>query len=786
MQKGKKGNKSGRYSNQGQRQKETEDELHKEDSDESGQGTAQEKDEEESEGKNSDAEDEEKLAQMNVSDIEGDEVEDEELNDGGKKELGGEGKKENTKEAEVMVLEEEEVVEVEVGVEEEEEVRVQVEKKEEVEKKEKEEEEEEETEREEEEVEVEEKEKDGEEREEGEDQKEKKKEKEGKGAISDTQDLDQVKPDGTIRKDLEQNRTKTHAIPLCEEAVINANCGGEKRERDEGAVDESITKECSRNSAPSAPKLEPGSDCDTTSDPQGTDTDLELKDSGERTIAKHPNDKVALNCKPKVENDKDLLEVPVTDPGNEAVNTLEHCRETEGNTGSFNLNVHSSSSDSDQQIEGDRSVSCESHALGLSTITTTVCKDAEGTELTCGSWENNHFVSCERISSKEENCTTSTHISDESCVELLSKRMEGLTSTPVESNDASRRDSTERRDRSIVLPTPSCEEHTEKHTGINEICGTTDSTSESGVIEQVSSLNRGTVPKREFTREVSEESCKGKDAILGDEEKCSESLNASDEKGSVNDLDTGALPCDAALDKRKNESREGNLSDARRSSQKSTTSNETTNASSVDYSFALEKVSMDTEEESLRIQASGTHASKPNTPGVVSLDDLCETRAECEDYSWCADDADTLRPQSLTVGRLYEARSDECSVMSCLSRFCQPEVLDGRNKYACGKCTKLRQKTANGNSAGEESSSGQQPPTPTPSTPTPLFSKYMKPKLTKAKKPFKLPCDWSLSAQPISIRKAQSRNKAHKPLRTSYITPKNVSVMFDNHTILLF
>ena len=755
MQKGKKGNKSGRYSNQGQRQKETEDELHKEDSDESGQGTAQEKDEEESEGKNSDAEDEEKLAQMNVSDIEGDdkEVEDEELNAEGKKELGGEGKKENTKEEEVMVLEEEEV---EVGVEEEEEVRVQVEKKEEeeeeeekeeekereeeeevgvqVEKKEKEEEEE--TEREEEEVEVEEKEKDGEEREEGEDQKEKKKEKEGKGAISDTQDLDQVKPDGTIRKDLEQNRTKTHAIPLCEEAVINANCGGEKRERDEGAVDESSTKECSRNSAPSAPKLEPGSDCDTTSDPQGTDTDLELKDSGERTIAKHPNDKVALNCKPKVENDKDLLEVPVTDPGNEAVNTLEHCRETEGNTGSFNLNVHSSSSDSDQQIEGDRSVSCEPHALGLSTITTTVCKDAEGTELTCGSWENNHFVSCERISSKEENCTTSTHISDESCVELLSKRMEGLTSTPVESNDASRRDSTERRDRSIVLPTPSCEEHTEKHTGINEICGTTDSTSESGVIEQVSSLNRGTVPKREFTREVSEECCKGKDAILDDEEKCSESLNASDEKGSVSDLDTGALPCDAALDKRKNESREGNLSDARRSSQKSTTSNETTNASSVDYSFALEKVSMDTKEESLRSQASGKHASKSNTPGVVSLDDFCETRAECEDYSWCADDADTLRPQSLTVGRLYEARSDECSVMSCLSRFCQPEVLDGRNKYACGKCTKLRQKTANGNFAGEESSSGQQPPTaiphPYPLHPHPSFLKVHETKIDQS------------------------------------------------------
>ena len=35
-----------------------------------------------------------------------------------------------------------------------------------------------------------------------------------------------------------------------------------------------------------------------------------------------------------------------------------------------------------------------------------------------------------------------------------------------------------------------------------------------------------------------------------------------------------------------------------------------------------------------------------------------------------------------------------------------------------------------------------------------------------------LPRDRSLSAQPISIRKAQSRKKAHKPLRTSWISQK--------------
>ena len=35
-----------------------------------------------------------------------------------------------------------------------------------------------------------------------------------------------------------------------------------------------------------------------------------------------------------------------------------------------------------------------------------------------------------------------------------------------------------------------------------------------------------------------------------------------------------------------------------------------------------------------------------------------------------------------------------------------------------------------------------------------------------------IPRDRSLPAQPISIRKAQSRKKAHKPLRTSWISPK--------------
>ena len=47
------------------------------------------------------------------------------------------------------------------------------------------------------------------------------------------------------------------------------------------------------------------------------------------------------------------------------------------------------------------------------------------------------------------------------------------------------------------------------------------------------------------------------------------------------------------------------------------------------------------------------------------------------------------------------------------------------------------------------------------------------------------PRDWGLPAQPISIRKAQSRKESHKPLRACKMCLKKCAV-FDNHRILLF
>ena len=47
------------------------------------------------------------------------------------------------------------------------------------------------------------------------------------------------------------------------------------------------------------------------------------------------------------------------------------------------------------------------------------------------------------------------------------------------------------------------------------------------------------------------------------------------------------------------------------------------------------------------------------------------------------------------------------------------------------------------------------------------------------------PCDWSLPAHPISIRKAQSRKKIPYTLAHLANFPKNMSAMFYEYVILL-
>ena len=51
--------------------------------------------------------------------------------------------------------------------------------------------------------------------------------------------------------------------------------------------------------------------------------------------------------------------------------------------------------------------------------------------------------------------------------------------------------------------------------------------------------------------------------------------------------------------------------------------------------------------------------------------------------------------RTLTLQPSYHPSPGECSVMSCLSQFCAPELLDGNNKFACEECSKRAQGSKN-------------------------------------------------------------------------------------------
>ena len=56
---------------------------------------------------------------------------------------------------------------------------------------------------------------------------------------------------------------------------------------------------------------------------------------------------------------------------------------------------------------------------------------------------------------------------------------------------------------------------------------------------------------------------------------------------------------------------------------------------------------------------------------------------------------DSEANSTLTLQPSYHPSPGECSVMSCLSQFCAPELLDGNNKFACEECSKRTQRSKN-------------------------------------------------------------------------------------------
>ena len=61
---------------------------------------------------------------------------------------------------------------------------------------------------------------------------------------------------------------------------------------------------------------------------------------------------------------------------------------------------------------------------------------------------------------------------------------------------------------------------------------------------------------------------------------------------------------------------------------------------------------------------------------------------------------------TLTLQPSYHPSPGECSVMSCLSQFCAPELLDGNNKFACEECSKRAQKSKNNKGANVNGNEG--------------------------------------------------------------------------------
>ncbi|XP_031549997.1 ubiquitin carboxyl-terminal hydrolase 16-like [Actinia tenebrosa] len=62
-------------------------------------------------------------------------------------------------------------------------------------------------------------------------------------------------------------------------------------------------------------------------------------------------------------------------------------------------------------------------------------------------------------------------------------------------------------------------------------------------------------------------------------------------------------------------------------------------------------------------------------------------------------------PKVHTLGSAYSSLPGECSVQSCLSLFCSPEILQGRNKFACEECSRRKKKGGNEQGKKDEASS---------------------------------------------------------------------------------
>lgn len=70
-----------------------------------------------------------------------------------------------------------------------------------------------------------------------------------------------------------------------------------------------------------------------------------------------------------------------------------------------------------------------------------------------------------------------------------------------------------------------------------------------------------------------------------------------------------------------------------------------------------------------------------------------------------ASSEENFLPKVHTLRPAYCSLPEECSVQSCLSLFCSPEILEGKNRFACEECSKRKKRDDNKHENEDEASS---------------------------------------------------------------------------------
>ena len=119
------------------------------------------------------------------------------------------------------------------------------------------------------------------------------------------------------------------------------------------------------------------------------------------------------------------------------------------------------------------------------------------------------------------------------------------------------------------------------------------------------------------------------------------------------------------------------------------TSENVTDHATVDQDSTIESKISANEQNVSDFVHKGENEAEEKTEINEQISDEPETDSE-EEHEY-----DSEANSTLTLQPSYHPSPGESSVMSCLSQFCAPELLDGNNKFACEECSKRAQRSKN-------------------------------------------------------------------------------------------